>query len=509
MHKNENTENTEETYEGILGDYQETEDDALTPSENTDENGESSENTPKKGSGKKVLSIVGITAASAALVGCLTFAGVGLYKRSTADIVTRTPHYVVDNKVLACYYHETIELFISYYGEEALASNYGMDVTKPLKEQAYPYDTSMTWYDVIMDQAKSSMSQQLVVCEAARADGYVLPEEDKADIEETIAQRNIDDYGNDVTVEDLRTMLEMQAYSTSYYNYYMDSMEFTDEEINAYYEADKASFETCGMAGFSISFDTGEETATGDDAPDLMSKEEAEKKANDLKSSKTAEEFEDKVAKILVQYEGYSKDELDSILPSIYNEAYGYSAGSELSEWAFGGAAAGDTYMIEGQTAYYVYMMTSSPARNETATVNVRHILFMNQEDNMQAAEDALDEWKNGEATEESFAALAEKYSEDGGSNTNGGLYENVIPGQMTQAFNDWCFDSSRKPGDTDIVETDFGCHVMYFCSAGDPVWKNSIISNLQQQKYSSWYAGLLEEYPVNIRDEAVDMLEG
>ncbi len=38
-------------------------------------------------------------------------------------------------------------------------------------------------------------------------------------------------------------------------------------------------------------------------------------------------------------------------------------------------------------------------------------------------AEELLEEWKNGDATEESFAELAGAWLEDGGSSLNGGLY--------------------------------------------------------------------------------------
>ncbi len=79
--------------------------------------------------------------------------------------------------------------------------------------------------------------------------------------------------------------------------------------------------------------------------------------------------------------------------------------------------------------------------------------------------------WKAGEATEESFAALANENSEDPGSSTNGGLYEDVYPGQMVDTFDAWCFDEARQPGDTGIVKTDYGYHVMYFVSKGEEIF--------------------------------------
>lgn len=33
----------------------------------------------------------------------------------------------------------------------------------------------------------------------------------------------------------------------------------------------------------------------------------------------------------------------------------------------------------------------------------------------------------------------------------------------MVNSFSAWCFDSSRKAGDTAIVKSDFGYHIMYF----------------------------------------------
>jgi hypothetical protein len=85
-------------------------------------------------------------------------------------------------------------------------------------------------------------------------------------------------------------------------------------------------------------------------------------------------------------------------------------------------------------------------------------------------AQKILDSWKEGAATEESFALLANTFSTDPGSNTTGGLYSYVYEGQMVKNFNDWCFDDARRSGDTGIVQSDFGYHVMYFVQ-GEEGW--------------------------------------
>ena len=131
--------------------------------------------------------------------------------------------------------------------------------------------------------------------------------------------------------------------------------------------------------------------------------------------------------------------------------------------------------------------------------VNVRHILIEPEaaEDGTisdeawaaaeKTANDILDQWLAGDATEESFANMANESSADPGSNTNGGLYEDVYPGQMVETFNDWCFADGRQPGDYGIVKTDYGYHIMFFVGAGDEIYwfqtaKEDYLSDLAVQ---------------------------
>jgi len=114
--------------------------------------------------------------------------------------------------------------------------------------------------------------------------------------------------------------------------------------------------------------------------------------------------------------------------------------------------------------------------------VSVRHILIqpINVED-ASASTWTDDEWKIAEETaneiyaqwkddptEEKFVSLANQYSVDPGNGTDdtgkkGGIYEDFGYGKMVTEFNDWCFDQSRQTGDTGIVKTTYGYHIMYF----------------------------------------------
>ena len=179
----------------------------------------------------------------------------------------------------------------------------------------------------------------------------------------------------------------------------------------------------------------------------------------------------------------------------------------------------GDLTLIESGDNYYVVLFHSR-GRNDYNTVDVRHILFRvdtsdldskaddyqekldaRKAEQKEAAEAALKKWEEGARTEDSFAELANELSADTGSNTKGGLYTEVYKGQMVTEFNDWCFDASRKDGDTGIVDTTYGSHVMYFVGYDLPAWAASVTSDLQEKASSEWSTALSENADVQQSD--------
>lgn len=111
--------------------------------------------------------------------------------------------------------------------------------------------------------------------------------------------------------------------------------------------------------------------------------------------------------------------------------------------------------------------------------VNVRHILIMPDGEKGSDGTYSEDAWAAAEAeanriyalwqenqTEDYFGELAKEYSKDG-SATGGGAFE-AQPGKTVTEFNDWCFDGSRKAGDTGIIRSQYGYHIMYFVGQND-----------------------------------------
>ena len=66
----------------------------------------------------------------------------------------------------------------------------------------------------------------------------------------------------------------------------------------------------------------------------------------------------------------------------------------------------------------------------------------------------------------------------------------------MVEAFNDWCFDDIRQPGDYGLVKTEFGYHLMFFVDS-QPIWKESAKSDLISARANETLNGILEAYPM------------
>ena len=123
-------------------------------------------------------------------------------------------------------------------------------------------------------------------------------------------------------------------------------------------------------------------------------------------------------------------------------------------------------------------------------------------------AERILQEWKDGEATEESFGLLANTYSEDGGSNTTGGLYEDIAPGaSYVENFLNWSIDMSRQVGDTGIVETEYGYHIMYYV-AGEPYWAEVVASQFFDAKIEEQTKAAAEKWPTEVNYKKIALAE-
>lgn len=279
-----------------------------------------------------------------------------------------------------------------------------------------------------------------------------------------------------------------------------------------------------------MSAEESEAAAKAEEEAKAAAMAEAKAKADDMLSKSTDEASFEKV------YGDYATDASTDSLNT--GKKKSSISPTDVANWLFDAdRQAGDTTVIEdtANNAYYVVYFKDRYL-DHTKTVDVRHILISadtastdtaetaetetaaagetetaeteSAEAQEQAKEDAkaaakikaeqiLDDWKNGDATEDSFAELAKTYSDDSGSNTNGGLYEAVKEGQMVTNFNDWIFDASRKPGDTGIVESDYGYHIIYFVGDNKEEWYVNIKDTITSNKLNDYMADLTADVEV------------
>lgn len=175
-----------------------------------------------------------------------------------------------------------------------------------------------------------------------------------------------------------------------------------------------------------------------------------------------------------------------------------------------------DAYYTENEAA-----LVEQGVGKDAKFVDVRHILIMPESTTAEdgtttvtdeawaaaaaEAERILNEWKSGAATEESFGELANTYTADGNDANydgipDGGLYTEVYVGQMVPEFENWCFDETRQIGDTGLVKTTYGWHVMYFVqSYPSQQWKTAAESALRSQRSNELIEDISAKYPLSV----------
>ena len=479
----------------------------------------------------------------AAFIGILV-GNSGFLQRNTTAL--EVGNHKISTVELSYNYIDTVNNFTKQYG--SYVSMFGLDTTKSLDSQVYNEETGETWADYFLSQAEETVRSTYAMCDAAKAEGYTLTEDDQATVDSAMASLEYTAlsygfsdvgtclkalYGPGSNAKTYRNYIETQVLASSYYNAHKASLTYEDADLRAL-EADgynvysSFSYNTYYLSR--SSFLKG--GTTDDDGNTTYSDEEyaaavkaAEKAAASLtgKDITTVEQFDEAIAALSINAEK------ESVSSTEYRDTLYTSVSAVLKDWVCDESRqAGDTTYLPNTTTdadgnevtngYYAVFYVGSND-NTFPLANVRHILVPfeggTKDDNgnttysdeekaaaKATAEAILAEWKAGDATEDSFAALATEKSTDPGSKDNGGLYEDIYPGQMMTSFNDWCFDESRQSGDTGIVETTYGYHVMYYVGDSDTTYRDYMITNaLIAGDMEEWYTGLIEATSMNVKN--------
>ncbi len=412
--------------------------------------------------------------------------------------------------------------FANQYGD--YASIFGLDTSSGLAgldSQVCTMIDEGSWRDYFLQAALTQMEQDQALVDYAKAEGISLTEEELAAVEANF--EGLDEfasvygfagadnylaanYGEGVDLSIARQSEQRMTLASKAANHYFDSLQYEAAQLEEHYKSFEGSKDVFDYAYYQVAATATEVTAEDGTVSSEVSDEalaEAKAIANDIKA---AYEKGDDIEAALNAAVAANVPDASCIMRT---GTVGSSISSLYSEWVMGSRSQGDIEVFDDENGSYVVVFGSRD-NNDYRMAQVRHILIkaIASEDGTytdeakakakQRAEELLAQWQAGDKTEESFAALAEQYSEDGGSNTNGGLYDEVYKGLMVDEFDAFCF-AGHKAGDTAIVYGDnasyAGYHIMYYVGEGE-LYSNYIARNdLANTDFSQWLNDLVAPY--------------
>ncbi len=481
-----------------------------------------------------------IKKAAAVLVVVAIVAGLGWALVDHFGIVEKysTALTVGETKVTVAQYNYYYAMAYQYYAQmESSYQEQGVSMGFPLDKAPDEVSTNQTddegnviYYDAaVADYAANLAFQQVALYQDAFSAGYSLNEEEQKQIDEAIAsireqaQTNSyslnafirASYSKGLNEKGLRKLLEMELIA-SRYNEDIETKaneSVTDDQVTAEYKENSKTYNYADIRYYSITLTSVTKAASETDEEFNKRKAEAQKpqidaanamleKITDAETFKTAA-LEHKNSNLA---EGTKPTEVD---PTVENKGATYTAlktslSEEAANWIFDATRkAGEKKVFTTEKAAIV-VLVNNPAY-EGISADVRHCLIkFDVEENKEPtdeikmaaskkANEVKDEWIKAGATEEAFKDIVKKYNEDTASTENGGLYEDIRPNSnYVTSFKNWAIDPARKTGDCEIVETEYGYHIMYYVKSNGPDWKLTVRETLQEEAYSDAFQALI-----------------
>lgn len=417
------------------------------------------------------------------------------------------------NKVEFDYVYNTSKNnYITQYG--SYLSYFGLDTSKDLSTQMY--SDTLTWQDYFEQNAVESLKQNKALMAEAKAAGFTYDTTDeyntfKETIKTSAAAAGVSDkeyvrsiYGSYATMGRIEEYVKNDMVMNAYYQKLQEDNAPSDDEIQSYYEENKATYDSVDYRLTTIEADlptepteladpveetaadttgTTDGTAATDSTQDTAYQPSDAEIAKAMEDAKVlADDAEQTVAKDGEAHENEKKSSVNYL----------------ISDWLFDDARkAGDTTVITNDNSHCYYAVAFEKRYlDETPSADVRVIIPTEDK----TGEEILEEWKSGAATEDSFAELCKKYTQDTSAVENGGLFEQVTKTGMTEELSNWIFDSSRQAGDTVAITVSDTTYVLYYIGQDQPEWKinikNTLVSDTMSQHMQDITADVTVEDP-------------
>lgn len=416
------------------------------------------------------------------------------------------------NKVEFDYqYNLTKNNYITQYG--SYLTYFGLDASKDLSTQMY--SDTLSWQDYFEQLAVENLKQSKAMKAAADAEGFTYDTTDeyntfKETIKTSAASAGISEkeyvrsiYGGYATMGRIEQYVKNDMVMNAYYEKLQEDNAPSDDEIQSYYEENKATYDSVDYRLTTIEAELPTEpteladpveattapdaatdgTATTDTTQDTAYQPSDAEIAKAMEDAKVlADDAEQTVAKDGEAHENEQKSSVNYL----------------ISDWLFDDARkAGDTTVITNDNSHCYYAVAFEKRYlDETPSADVRVIIPTEDK----TGEEILEEWKSGAATEDSFAELCKKYTQDTSAVENGGLFEQVTKTGMTEELSNWIFDNSRQAGDTVAITVSDTTYVLYYIGQDQPEWKinikNTLVSDTMSQHMQDITADVTVEDP-------------
>lgn len=449
------------------------------------------------------------------------------------------------------YYYASI---VSYYEQYASYGYYSLDTTKDYSKQYTTDDdgNKISWQKFFETEALKEVEQITTYYSKALEEGVTLTSAQKKTIDKQISTLKDSASQNDVSLDQyikanfgtycsedtIRIMLEQYYLSANYKGKFKCETKVTDNDVDKYYNDHKNDYKKIEFYYIASPYD-----ATDDNSKNESIKT-AEKIMAKMKDKKSVIALVPEVYSSYIDSQVKSSMEQDSTLTekkareeaikSYESNVVTTVSGSDspfddkMNTWLFSDdtKVGSKKYYIDESAGYiYIVLKTSKASVEEDETYTVRHILVAPESGNNSSsstsekteytdeqwaaakkkADNILAKFNKTDKSEYEFAKLAEQYSTDSASTSSGsndsfgGLYESVTLGQMVPDFEKWSIDDSRKYGDTGIVKSDYGYHIMFFIN-DCPEYQSKIIAQIKSDRLSN----MIDKAEVKVHENAI-----
>ena len=449
------------------------------------------------------------------------------------------------------YYYASI---VSYYEQYASYGYYSLDTTKDYSKQYTTDDdgNKISWQKFFETEALKEVEQITTYYSKALEEGVTLTSAQKKTIDKQISTLKDSASQNDVSLDQyikanfgtycsedtIRIILEQYYLSANYKGKFKCETKVTDNDVDKYYNDHKNDYKKIEFYYIASPYDATDDNSKNESiktAEKIMAKMKDKKSVIALVPEVYSSYIDSQVKSSMAQDSTLTeKKAREEAVKSYESNVVTTVSGSDspfddkMNTWLFSDdtKVGSKKYYIDESAGYiYIVLKTSKASVEEDETYTVRHILVAPESGSNSSsstsekteytdeqwaaakkkADSILAKFNKTDKSEYEFAKLAEQYSTDSASTSSGsndsfgGLYESVTLGQMVPDFEKWSIDDSRKYGDTGIVKSDYGYHIMFFIN-DCPEYQSKIIAQIKSDRLSN----MIDKAEIKVHENAI-----